>query len=329
VLPAVTEAGAGTVPRAEEIRVADTTMVQKMQAEKTYDRATQDVGNLLALEHVNVTVPDQELAALFYITGLGFTRDPYIDFGTANMWVNVGSQQFHLPKHDAQVLRGTIGLVVPDLEQLKSRLARIQKRYGERLADTAYQCTENVDGSLSITCPWGNRFRVHGASEAFGGLRLGMPYVQFDVPTGTAAGIARFYAEVVGAPSTVTDEGGSPRAEVRVGCAQRLCFQETSADVPAYDGHHVAVYLNNFSKPYQALAERGLITIETNDHEYRFQDIVDLDSGAVLFTIEHEVRSMFHPMFGRELVNRDAGQNIFRYQAGHDAFVGVTQGGRG
>ena len=23
---------------------------------------------------------------MFYITGLGFTRDPYIDFGTLNMW---------------------------------------------------------------------------------------------------------------------------------------------------------------------------------------------------------------------------------------------------
>ena len=134
---------------------------------------------------------------------------------------------------------------------------------------------------------------------------------------------------MLGAPGSVTEQDGAPCAEVRVGCAQALCFRETAEDIPAYDGHHVAVYLNNFSKPYQALLERGLITIETNDHEYRFQDIVDLDSGDVLFTIEHEVRSMYHPMFGRELVNRDPSQNIFRYQAGGDAFVGVTHGGRG
>jgi len=312
--------------------VADTTMAQTMQAaqaEKAYDRTTQDVGNVLALEHVNVTVPDQELAALFYVSGLGFTRDPYIDFGTANMWVNLGSQQFHLPKQDAQVLRGTIGVVVPDIEGLKKRMARIQKRYGDRLEGTAFECAEDGDGTVRITCPWGNRFRVHGAGEAFGGLRLGMAYVRFDVPPGAAPGIARFYREVIGAPGAVVEDGEGRRAEVRVGCNQLLCFQETDAEIPAYDGHHVAVYLNNFSRPYQALAERGLITIETNDSEYRFQDIVDLDSGEVLFTVEHEVRSMFHPMFGRELVNRDAGQNIFRYQAGHDAFVGVTQGGRG
>ena len=312
--------------------MADTTMADTMRttpAAKIYDRTTQDVGNLLALEHVNVTVPDQELAALFYVTGLGFTRDPYIDFGTANMWVNVGSQQFHLPKQAAQVLRGTIGLVVPDLEALEQRMGRLQKRYGDRLADTAFECGEDGEDALRITCPWGNRFHVRGAGEALGGLRLGIAYVRFDVPPDAAAGIARFYRDVLDAPATVVDDGDGPRAEVRVGCAQLLCFQETDAELPAYDGHHIAVYLNNFSRPHQALSDRGLVTIETNDSEYRFQDIVDLDSGDVLFTVEHEVRSMFHPMFGRELVNRDAAQNIFRYQAGHDAFVGVTHGGRG
>src|SRR5918997_1051330 len=106
--------------------------------EKTYDRRTQDVGNVLALEHVNVRVPDGELAALFYVSGLGLTRDPYMDFGGANMWVNVGSQQFHLPKGEAQVLRGTIGLVVPDLEQLAARLDRLERRSGGLPTDTAY-----------------------------------------------------------------------------------------------------------------------------------------------------------------------------------------------
>ena len=64
-------------------------------------------GNIVLFEHVNLTVPDQELAALFYVTGLGFTRDPYIDFGTRNMWVNAGEQQFHLPKAGAQIFAAT------------------------------------------------------------------------------------------------------------------------------------------------------------------------------------------------------------------------------
>lgn len=297
-----------------------------------YDRSTQDVGNIVALEHVNVTVPDQELAALFYVTGLGFTRDPYIDFGTANMWVNVGSQQFHLPKRDAQVLRGTIGLVVPSRADLLKRLARLRKHDGHRLAGTSFDCTEHDDGTVAITCPWGNRLRVHEADElggAFGALQLGMPYVELDVPPGAATGIARFYGELLGAPASLGERGGARCATVRVGTAQALHFTETDRPLPDYDGHHIAVYLANFSGPYAALRERGLISMETNESEYRFQDIVDPDGGAVLFRLEHEVRSMRHPMFGRELVNRNATQSLSRYRAGADAFVGVTHGGRG
>lgn len=299
-------------------------------ADKTYDRSTQDVGNVVALEHVNVTVPDQELAALFYITGLGFTRDPYIDFGTMNMWVNVGGQQFHLPKSRAQVLRGTIGLVVPDLADLKARIGRLMKSYGNQFEGSAFACVEAGDDALAVTCPWGNRLRVHEAGEGFGGMRLGMAYVDFDVAPGTAPGIARFYTEVFGAPAEVVSaEGGAPRASVRVGCGQQLCFTETDGEIPAYDGHHIAVYLANFSQPYRGLQERQLISMETNESEYRFQDIVDVESGQVLFTIEHEVRSMHHPLFGRELVNRNPVQRIFAYNPGEDSFRGLTHAGLG
>jgi hypothetical protein len=59
--------------------------------EQKYDRSAEDLGNIVALEHVNVTVPDQQLATLFYVTGLGLTRDPYLMTGTKNMWVNPSS----------------------------------------------------------------------------------------------------------------------------------------------------------------------------------------------------------------------------------------------
>lgn len=297
---------------------------------KQYDRSTQDVGNILALEHVNVTVPDQEVAGLFYVTGLGFTRDPYMDFGTLNMWVNLGSQQFHLPKNDAQVFRGRIGLVVPDLAQLQERLKRLERVFGERVHGTQFRWDVVNDGArVDVTCPWGNRLQVHGASEAFGGLTLGMPYVEIDVAHGGADGIARFYRDILGAPATVGYDNDGAFAIVGIGRAQQMIFRETRAPIADYDGHHVAVYLANFSRPYEALRARGLVSMETNESEYRFQDIVDPDTGAVLAKLEHEVRSMFHPMFGRELANRNSAQSIFRYQAGHDAFVGVAQGGRG
>ena len=121
---------------------------------RTYDRATEDLGNIVALEHVNVTVPNQETAALFYINGLGLTRDPYMMTGPANMWVNAGRQQFHLPTSKPQVLRGHIGVVVSDFGELPKRLARVR----EALVDTRFEFHER-DGHIEATCPWGNRIR--------------------------------------------------------------------------------------------------------------------------------------------------------------------------
>ena len=160
-----------------------------------YDRSQEDVGNVQLLEHVNLTVPDQSVASMFYVTGLGFTRDPYIDFGTLNMWINLGDQQFHLPTNKAQVLRGHIGVVVPDLDELGKRL----KFAARGLNDTAFKSIEG-DNCLELTCPFGNTIKAY-APASFPRMDLGMPYVQFDVPPGTSAGIARFYTEVLGCPS--------------------------------------------------------------------------------------------------------------------------------
>ena len=53
-----------------------------------FDRKAENVGNIIQLEHVNVQIPDQQIGTLFYIIGLGFTRDPYLNVGLQNMWVN-------------------------------------------------------------------------------------------------------------------------------------------------------------------------------------------------------------------------------------------------
>src|SRR5919205_89283 len=90
-------------------------------------RTSEDVGNLIALEHVNVTQPEQPKAMLFYLVGMGFTRDPYMNVGLNNIWVNVGEQQFHLPTRSPQVIPGHIGIVVPDLEALERRLAAVKQ----------------------------------------------------------------------------------------------------------------------------------------------------------------------------------------------------------
>ena len=80
--------------------------------QQPFDRAAEDLGNSIHFEHVNVTIPDQRLATLFYIAGLGLTRDPYLMVSDTNMWVNVGRSQFHLPDGAPQVLRGHTGIVI-------------------------------------------------------------------------------------------------------------------------------------------------------------------------------------------------------------------------
>src|SRR6202162_2110702 len=93
--------------------------------QQPFDRALEDLGNSIHLEHVNVTIPDQRLATLFYVAGLGLTRDPYLMVSDTNMWVNVGRSQFHLPDGKPQVLRGHTGLVISGREALLDRLAAV------------------------------------------------------------------------------------------------------------------------------------------------------------------------------------------------------------
>jgi hypothetical protein len=284
----------------------------------TYDRTRQDLGNITLLEHVNVSIPDQNLATIFYVSGLGLTRDPYLMTGIDNMWVNVGRSQFHLPSRGTQVLRGEVGLVMPDLAALKNRLQKV----APLLAETRFAWQER-DGVVEAASPWGNRYRCHAPAAEFGEAELAIAYVAFDVPPGTAPGIARFYGEILEAHTEVNSTNGGQTAVVSTGAAQRLLFRETTRPLPEYDGHHVQVYIADFSGPHRRLLERGLVTEESSEHQYRFRDIVDPDGGNTLFTIEHEVRSMTHPLYARPLVNRNPEQSNRDYVRGHDAFRGT------
>ena len=280
-----------------------------------YDRSSQDVGNIVALEHVNVRIPDQTVATVFYVLGLGLTRDPYLMVGTDNMWINAGQQQFHLPTGPPQVMPGHVGLVLPDLEALTARLETVRGQLGA----TAFGYSVE-DKHVLVTCPWGNRLRCHVPGPEFGDVTLGIAYVEFPVKPDCAEGIARFYETVFGSPSSVTPDAGRAVARVRVSPRQELIFRETAGDIRPYDGHHIAIYIANFSRPHRWLAQHGLITEESSEHQYRFQDLVDPQTLRPLFTIEHEVRSLGHSMYLRPLVNRNPSQRQATYVRGRDAF---------
>lgn len=278
----------------------------------TYDRTEEDLGNIVCLEHVNTRIPDQQLATIFYVMGLGLTRDPYIMTGTTNMWMNAGRAQFHLPSGNAQVVRGVTGLIIENHEALVQRLHDIKPL----LEGTKFSVSTD-NGYVEVSCPWGNRIRCHEPSDQFGPTKLGMPYVMLDVPPTSTPAIARFYNEIIGTKASTGEDAGAPIATASVGDGQQLIFRETDTPQPEFDGHHIAVYLADFSGPYEKLMARNLITEESDQHQYRFLDIVDLDNGEPVFRLEHEVRSMRHPMYARPLVNRNPTINNRNYVPGY------------
>lgn len=255
-----------------------------------YNRHQRDVGNIVAFEHINVCVPDLALAKLFYVDALGLDQD----IGPELLWVNAGRQQFHLIAGDPQVVRGIINVTVPSLELLQTRLERL----ADRFVPTEF-CFERETDVLNVVCPWGNRLRCTAADPA--GIQVGLSGIGFDVPPGSSGGIGRFYREAFGAAATVE----SGRCHVEVGAGQSLHFTETDGSLADFDGHHIAVYVANFSGPHGWLNERTLITEESSENQYRFNWIVDPESGERLFEIEHEVRSLHHPLYQRPLKNRD------------------------
>jgi hypothetical protein len=196
---------------------------------------------------------------------------------------------------------------------LLDRLASVAKK----LDGTAFAYREHND-YVEATCPWGNRLRCFEPDAArFGRITLGIPYVEFEVPPGTATGICAFYPEIMGIAAELGNGDGTV-ARVKVGKDQYLQYRETDAPQGDYDGHHVQIYIANFSGPHRRLAERGLVSQEDNQYQYRFRDIVDPADGRRLFTVEHEVRSATHPMYLRPLVNRDPAQTNQTYAPGHD-----------
>ena len=102
------------------------------------------------------------------------------------------------------------------------------------------------------------------------------------------------------------------RCTVLVGISQHLHFTEISTSnnqIPSYDGHHIAIYVSNFDMIYNRFvigynANSSLLwnnprfmrtaTYSLQDaikhSEFRVKDIVDINTGEVLYELEHEIR---------------------------------------
>jgi len=310
---------------------------------------------ILLFEHVNINVqswtPEDE--KLFY-GALGCVRDARTDavFDRVQMrggsrkglqWVNFGLQQFHMPlgeqQNSNQCIRGTVGLAFPSLEAVRQRLCEHEVEFKEE-PDGGMKCGW-PGPALSLQTPSGQPLRLHSSSARFappgaaeagllslpGGptLSTGMPYLELLCAPGTAAGIGRFYTQMLGALSKVEDG----ICKVFMG-NQAFIFHETpSPDLPPYDGHHVAIYIGNpengassasYAEMYMRCKKAGLVHNNprfphTHIHsledalrlgEFRVLDLVDPDTGTVVYTLEHEIRSLEHPGFSCKALVKSA-----------------------
>ena len=79
---------------------------------------------------------------------------------------------------------------------------------------------------VETICPWGNRIRVHAPDPSrFAAMRVGMPYVEFDIPAGTdLSAIAKFYMEIVGALAGVSSDERGPYAWARTSAESRVTY---------------------------------------------------------------------------------------------------------
>ena len=153
----------------------------------------------------------------------------------------------------------------------------------------------------------------------------GIDYVEFKCPMGMADKIALFYDSVLDATTCVVQDKqdkvaviGFGRVDASGKAEQCLLFRETSESIPLYDGHHIALYVgqsgSDFEQAFKNCETAGIVWVnprfsdKASDlnsakewHQFRFKDIIDMDSGQTIFELEHEVRSLTHSAWpGRE-----------------------------
>lgn len=172
--------------------------------------------------------------------------------------------------------------------------------------------------SSTDVAEWGNAAEKFGREESD---CRGIDYVEFDCPHSTAERIALFYEAVFDATTTYIpgEAGASDIAIVAFGeidssgkSDQSLIFRESNGEMREYDGHHIAMYVGESAEDfYQAFRNAKLANIvwcnprfsdqvQTLDQaeeekQFRFKDIVDMETGEKIFELEHEIRSIGHP----------------------------------
>ena len=286
----------------------------------------------LLFEHINLNVPDVELARAFYVRGLGGQENP-VGTNARQLHINMGSSQLHLPFRAsiannepvevAQVWPGEVMLWTNEaLEAVRARLADVCPS-----AAPHFRGTDN--GELCCICPWGNRFVLQRAPTGYsvagehaGGSAglVAMPLVTMPIPTGRAEAIARFYSLILGCSARLVGNGC---CEVGFNGQQTLRFEEIedAPPVDAYDHNeaaasHICIYLESdaaFTAAFERANAANLLFVNprfeggppefasaasweeaTACGQFRLKDMVDVSNGSLGLVLEHEVRTPSH-----------------------------------
>ena len=124
------------------------------------------------------------------------------------------------------------------------------------------------------------------------------------MPPGTSAAIGRFYAGLFATPLNDAPHDGMPAVTLGVGPCQSWRFVER--DLPDHRTHsmHVSFYTTNYARIRASLVASGATDGGTREDLFFFDRITDPKTGRTVFTINNEVRSLYHPDFRRPLTNR-------------------------
>mmetsp|Transcript_25824 Transcript_25824/g.45859 ORF Transcript_25824/g.45859 Transcript_25824/m.45859 type:complete len:302 (-) Transcript_25824:151-1056(-) len=287
-----------------------------------------DPPGLHLLEHLNLDVLDQEVAEAFYCGVLGCSKDPKRP-KHRTLHSNCGYlTQFHTGKEEkAQIWRGVIELAfTPEaLQKVVERVASLERKAEKN----PFTVVSRASSSLRLRGPFGNDFLLRAAtkpqftylSDAKHGIRacsegsapLGISSVTVACAPGKAREIAKFYLEVFHFPIEFAQANGEKKSTVVAGNgAQQIFFLETEGVAVDEDrGEHMAIYIGDFEGCFKRCKNLGLVwvnprfkhldnteTLEDarSSQTFRIRDVKGWDTGEHLLRLEHEIRSLKHPL---------------------------------
>ena len=254
-----------------------------------FDRSAEDLGNIVEFGHVNITVPGPAPGdGVLHHRPRADPRPVPDDRGGEH----VGQCRPRAVPSAGR--RGAGGAWrdrarVADLEALLAG----SRGCGSGCKATRFAFRENAY-VVEVTCP-GGTVRCHApGTPGSARSRWGCP-MSSSRPGGASRGSLRFYRDILGALSATAEDEGGAVCSCRRRRRHALIFRRRMLRCPHTMATTSRFIVAGLFRPPSATVGAGANTEESDQHQYRFQDIVDPGQPRVLFTVEHEVRSMKHP----------------------------------